>query len=113
MEGDAMRIEDLRPDDEATIHRVAEVLMAGFAEQLAATWPDLERALDEVRQSFGAGRISRVALDDDGAVLGWIGGIAGYDGRVWELHPLVVAPARQGCGVGRELVADFDANGAA
>jgi aminoglycoside 6'-N-acetyltransferase I len=103
-----MRIEDLRPDDEATIRMVAGVLVAGFAAHGATAWPNLERALDEVRQSFGVGRISRVALDDDGAVLGWIGGIAGYRGRVWELHPLVVAPAWQGRGVGQALVADFE-----
>jgi aminoglycoside 6'-N-acetyltransferase I len=103
-----MRIEDLRPDDEATIRIVAGVLVAGFAAHGVAAWPDLERALDEVRQSLGAGRISRVAFDDDAAVLGWIGGIAGYDGRVWELHPLMVDPARQERGIGRALVADFE-----
>ena len=35
---------------------------------------------------------------------GWSGGLAAspeYDGNVWELHPLVVAPALPGPGIGR------------
>ncbi len=99
-----MRIEDLRPDDEAAIRQVAALLVAGFAEHWPNAWPDTESALAEVRESFGEGRISRVALDDDRTMLGWIGGIPTYDGRVWELHPLVVASERQGQGIGRALV---------
>jgi aminoglycoside 6'-N-acetyltransferase I len=56
----------------------------------------------------GPDRICRIALGRDGDVLGWIGGIAEYDGRVWELHPLVVAPMYQGMGIGRALVLDFE-----
>lgn len=103
-----MQIEDLRPSDEGAIRQVAALLMAGFAEQAPDAWPDLQSALAEVRESFGEGRISRVAMEADGTVAGWIGGIATYDGSVWELHPLVVAPERQGRGIGRALVADFE-----
>ena len=31
-----------------------------------------------------------------------------YDGRVWELHPLVVHPEHQRKGIGRALVADLE-----
>ena len=55
------------------------------------------------------GKICRVALDEAGAVLGWVGGIPGYGGNVWELHPLVVRPDRQRQGIGRALVADLEA----
>ncbi len=48
------------------------------------------------------------AFDGAGTVLGWIGGNAQYDGRVWELHPLAVHPAAQGQGIGRALVEDFE-----
>lgn len=54
--------------------------------------------------SFEEGRLSLIARDDDGDVLGWIGGAAQYDGHVWELHPLVVEPTRHGRGIGRALV---------
>jgi len=41
-------------------------------------------------------------------VLGWISGISQYEGRVWELHPLVVHVSHQGQGIGRALVVDFE-----
>jgi aminoglycoside 6'-N-acetyltransferase I len=99
-----MRIEDLRPGDVALIQQVAEMLVEGFAPNWPEYLPDMESALREVRKSFSDDRISLVALDEDGTALGWIGGISGYHGRVWELHPLVVAASHQGEGVGRALV---------
>ena len=102
-----MLIHDLS-DDAATIDAVAALLVAGFAEHWPDAWPDHEAAVDEVRESLEPGRISRVAMDDDGTVLGWIGGIHEY-AYVWELHPLVVRMDRQGQGVGRALVADLEA----
>jgi aminoglycoside 6'-N-acetyltransferase I len=103
-----MRIVDLRPDDGEAIRQTAEVVVAGFREMAPDAWPTIESALAEVHESFGEGRISRVALDGDGEVLGWISGIRQYDGHVWELHPLVVRAERQRRGVGRALVADLE-----
>ncbi len=60
-----------------------------------------------MQESFQEGRISRIAVDSNGAVLGWIGGQHFYS-RVWELHPLVVRVDQQGKGVGRALVADLE-----
>ncbi len=53
-------------------------------------------------------RICRVTVDEKGNLLGLIGGIPGYDGNVWELHPLAVQPSLQGRGIGRALVEDFE-----
>jgi aminoglycoside 6'-N-acetyltransferase I len=103
----AMRIIDLRAEDEATIQQVAALLVAAFAAHWPGSWSNQEEALAEVRKSFGADRISRVALDDDGVAVGWVGGIPAYRGHVWELHPLAVRPDRQGQGIGRALVADL------
>ena len=69
----------------------------------------MDAALAEVHEALAPGRICRVALDEAGAVLGWVGGIRGYGGNVWELHPLVVRPDRQRQGIGRALVADLEA----
>jgi aminoglycoside 6'-N-acetyltransferase I len=103
-----MRIVDLRADDESAIHQVAALLVEGFATNWPEAWPDLESAVEEVRESFEAGRISRVARDEDGTVLGWISGISQYRGHMWELHPLVVRVGQQGQGIGRALVADLE-----
>jgi aminoglycoside 6'-N-acetyltransferase I len=54
-------------------------------------------------------RICRAAVDEEGNLLGIIGGIPGYDGNVWELHPLAVQPSLQGQGIGRALVEDLEA----
>jgi aminoglycoside 6'-N-acetyltransferase I len=101
-------ISDLDPANEETVRQVAELLVEGFKDDWPDAWPDVDAALEEVRESFGEGRISRVALDERGAVLGWIGGIPSYEGKVWELHPLVVRPEVRRRGIGRALVADLE-----
>src|SRR6266567_857540 len=103
-----MHIVDLRSDDELAIREVAALLVESFAANWPEAWPDLETAREEVRESFAAGRISRVARDEGGTVLGWIGGISQYRGHVWELHPLVVRVSQQGQGIGCALVADLE-----
>jgi aminoglycoside 6'-N-acetyltransferase I len=103
-----IRIVDLTPENRETIGQTAQLLVQGFGERSPAAWPDLESALGEVRESLQPDRLSRVAIAKDGTVLGWIGGISEYDGRVWELHPLVVRPDCQRQGIGRALVTDFE-----
>jgi aminoglycoside 6'-N-acetyltransferase I len=103
-----MQIIDLDPADENAIQQIATMLVEGFREHWPDAWPDMESALKEVRESFSPDRISRAAIDEDGTVLGWIGGIEQYDGHVWELHPLIVKPGRQGQGIGRSLVLDLE-----
>jgi aminoglycoside 6'-N-acetyltransferase I len=87
---------------------VATLLVDDFATDFPGSWSDLNSALEEVRASFAARRISRVALDSDGTVLGWIGGINQYRGHVWELHPLVMRVSHQSQGIERALVADLE-----
>lgn len=103
-----MQIVDLQPDDAGMLQQVAALLVEGFREHAPEAWPTLEAALEEVHDALGPGKISRVALDEAGAVCGWIGALSGYAGRVWELHPLVVAPACQRQGIGRALVSDLE-----
>lgn len=102
-------ISDLSVDQPDRVRQTAAILVEGFEEHWPESWPTMESAQAEVRESFGVGRISRVACDSDGEVLGWIGGIPTYEGRVWELHPLVVKPSHQRRGIGRALVADLEA----
>lgn len=100
-----MQIISLHPDDEHAIEQIARLLIEGFS---PPAWMSMEAALKEVRDSFGAGHISRTALDERGDVLGWVGGVSAYDGHVWEMHPLVVSARFRGQGIGRGLVQDFE-----
>jgi aminoglycoside 6'-N-acetyltransferase I len=101
-------IVDLRPDASDVIEQTAALLHAAFRGR-TEDWQDLESARDEVTASLAPDRISRVAIDDDGgSVLGWIGGIRTYGGRVWELHPLVVSRLHRRRGIGRALVHDLE-----
>jgi aminoglycoside 6'-N-acetyltransferase I len=103
-----MRIADLHPEDEKAIRHAAELLVEGFRLNWPDAWPDLDSALKEVNASFGPQRITRVALDEAEEVLGWIGGISHYGGKVWELHPLVVQSDHRGRGIGRALATDLE-----
>ncbi len=98
-----MRIVDLDLTNESAIQQVAAMLVESFATNWPEAWPDMESAQEGVRESFAADRISRIALDQDGTVLGWVGGISQYRGHVWELHPLVVRVSQQRKGIGRVL----------
>jgi aminoglycoside 6'-N-acetyltransferase I len=103
-----MKIVALHPNDRQSIMQVANPLIEGFQLHSPHAWPDKESALSEVQESFAPDRISRIAIADDGTVLGWIGAISAYDGHAWELHPLVVRLDRQDQGIGRALVSDLE-----
>ena len=97
---------DLSTSDSHHIEQTAQLLFDAFRDR-AAAWPDIDSARQEVLESLEPGKISRVAIDGQ-SVLGWIGGQPQYDGLVWELHPLVVAPHVRRRGIGRALVEDLE-----
>jgi aminoglycoside 6'-N-acetyltransferase I len=103
-----MKIITLLPDHDHLIQQAAQLMVDAFQEHWPDAWPTIEEGLREVHEMLEAGRICRVALDEKEKLLGIIGGIPGYDGHVWELHPLAVQPSYQGQGVGRALVEDFE-----
>lgn len=102
-----LTIDDLAATDDARIEDAARLLHAAFSP--LGAWTTLEEAREEVLQSLGSDRISRVAVDANGALVGWIGAIREYDGLVWQLHPIVVGEAWRRQGVGRALVLDLEA----
>lgn len=103
-----MKIISLTSDQTHLIQQAAQILVDAFKVHWTEAWPTLEDGLTEVREMLAVDRILRVALDAEGNLMGWIGGIPQYDGHVWELHPLVVKPELQAKGVGKALVLDFE-----
>lgn len=103
-----MNIISLVPDNDHLIQQAAQLLVNAFCEHWPDAWPTLQEGLKELNEMLESERICRVAVDEKGDLLGIIGGIPGYDGHVWELHPLAVQPSMQGQGIGRALVEDFE-----
>lgn len=103
-----MHIADLTSNNNRAIEQAARLLV----DLLPEGWPNMDEALQEVREALPDERIARIAVegeDEDEQVLGWIGGLKlSYPGDVWEVHPLVVRQDRQKQGVGRALVADLE-----
>lgn len=104
-----IQILDLSADDELKIEQIAQLLVESFRQDWPDAYPNLSVALAQVREFFETDRISRIAIDDRGEVVGWIGGTPQYDGHVWELHPLVVKAECRRQGIGRSLVMDLEA----
>ena len=103
-----MKIITLTKENDRLVQQAAQLLVDAFREHWAEAWPSLENGLQEVREMLEADRICRMAIDNDGNLLGIIGGISQYDGHIWELHPLAVQPNIQGKGIGKTLVEDFE-----
>ena len=103
-----MNIISPTPENEHLIRQAAQLLVDAFREHWPDAWPTFEEGMKEVHEMLEAEHICRFAMDDTENLLGMIGGIPQYDGRVWELHPLAVQPNLQGKGIGRALVEDLE-----
>jgi aminoglycoside 6'-N-acetyltransferase I len=103
-----MNIITLQPENNHLISQAAQLLMDAFHEHWPEAWSTYEEALTEVHEMLEVERICRIAVNEQENLLGIIGGIPGYDGNVWELHPLAVQPAMQAKGIGHALVDDLE-----
>lgn len=104
-DADAMTIIDLAESSEKTREQAATMLVDDFAEPRG--WPDLASAREEVARVISEG-FARGAIDGE-ILVGWIGALPEYHGRVWELHPMVVRREQRRRGIGRVLVAALEA----
>jgi aminoglycoside 6'-N-acetyltransferase I len=102
-----MHIITLLSENEPIVQQAAQLLVDAFREHWPDAWPTVEAGLKEVKEMLETGKICRVAVDGEN-LIGIIGGIPGYDGNVWELHPLAVQPFLQGRGIGQALVEDLE-----
>jgi aminoglycoside 6'-N-acetyltransferase I len=101
------QIVDLTREMADLLEQTAVLLFNAFHNR-TEDWQDLASARQEVMESLASERISRVTVDPSGKVLGWIGAIPMYRGRVWELHPIVVAQSHRRRGIGSALVQDLE-----
>jgi aminoglycoside 6'-N-acetyltransferase I len=100
-----MHIADLREQPETILEQAADLLVSGFDEPRG--WPNMPLARDEVASVLRDG--FALALLEGDVLLGWVGGLPEYAGRVWELHPMVVRREHRRRGFGRRLVTAFEA----
>jgi aminoglycoside 6'-N-acetyltransferase I len=100
-----MKIVDLGTQSDLIREQAAALLVEGFDEPRG--WPTVELAREEVASLLRDG--FALAIVDGSTLLGWIGGLPEYAGRVWELHPMVVRREYRRRGNGRALVEAFEA----
>lgn len=100
----AMNLVDLATESESAREQAASLLVHDFDGPLG--WPNLELARAEVARVIGEG--FALAMIELQTLVGWIGGLPEYDGRVWELHPMVVRSDSRRRGIGRMLVDAFE-----
>jgi aminoglycoside 6'-N-acetyltransferase I len=100
-----MEIVDLGNQSDLVLDQAARLLVEGFDEPRG--WPTIELAAEEVARVVCEG-FARAMIDEE-AMLGWVGGLPEYGGRVWELHPIVVSREHRHRGIGRALVEAFEA----
>jgi aminoglycoside 6'-N-acetyltransferase I len=99
-----MEVVDLATQPLAIRTQAAATLAEAFPDENG--WPTIELGLAEIEWIAKDGFV-RAALEHS-TVAGWVGGLPEYRGRVWELHPIVVAKDRRLQGIGRTLVSAFE-----
>jgi aminoglycoside 6'-N-acetyltransferase I len=101
---ESVEIVDLGVQPETILIAAATLLVDAFAEP--AGWPTVALARTETARVLNEG-FARAVLHDS-SLLGWVGGLPEYSGRVWELHPIVVQKEHRRRGIGRALVKAFE-----
>ncbi len=99
-----IEIIELKSCSPQRLDEVARILHESFKDDWPDAWPTIEAAAAEVTECVSDDRIGYVALGTDGSVVGWVGAIRAYSGRVWELHPLCVEANSRRTGIGRALM---------
>ena len=102
-----MTIRDLDPQDSELREQLAVIALEAGAIHSPHWLPTLGDAREEVDDATAAGQVARVLFDHEGAPIGWASCAHQYD-LVWELHPLLIAPAYHRQGHGKTLARDIE-----
>ncbi|MEO8550474.1 MAG: GNAT family N-acetyltransferase [Kofleriaceae bacterium] len=101
-----MKTVDLSELGPAQVDQLAALTLEAAREHSPTWLPDLERAREVIAEAQG--KFARVLLDDTDAPVAWVAASHAW-GRIWELHPMIVAVAHQRRGHGRRLVQEVEA----
>jgi len=85
--------------NEKQINQSAQML----TDELPLGWAAFGEAIDEIKERL-VPQNTLLAAVENGEVLGWCGILPSYEGKVFELHPLVVVKHMQRKGIGTMLV---------
>ena len=96
-----MTIVDMKQLSEAELRQAAQMLV----DELPQGWETLAEAEEEISDLLAEDAdASLIAAKDNDQVIGWCGILPEYNGKVFELHPLVVRRDYQRRGVGQKLM---------
>ena len=99
-----MEVVDLAAQPHEIRAQAAAILADAFPQDNG--WPTVDLGLTEIDWIAKDGFV-RAAIENS-RVVGWVGGLPEYRGKVWELHPIVVEKTRRLTGIGRALVLAFE-----
>lgn len=102
-----MTLVDLAALSAGARDQLSQLTLASAREHSPGWLPDLDAAREEVSDALAPGKVARVLLDRHGAPLGWVAAAPAW-GRLWDLHPLLVAVGEQRRGHGRCLVREIE-----
>ena len=99
-----MEIVNMQTLNHTQLTQAAQIL----TDELPLGWATLADANAEVNERWNDEPDALfLAAVDDGDVVGWCGILPQYDGKVFELHPLVVRHDQQKKGIGASLVREI------
>lgn len=98
-----MKIVNMNQLSSAQLLEAAHIL----TDSIPYGWPTLQEAQEEIKERLIPENTLLAAIEGQ-EVLGWGGILPGYDGRVFELHPLAVREDWRRKGIGTELVKSLE-----
>ena len=100
-----MKIINMNKLSDCQLQQAAQML----TDELPIGWPTLADAQTEISEclSHEPEGLFLAAVEDD-EVVGWCGILPEYNGKVFELHPLVVRCDRQRKGIGAKLISAIE-----
>jgi aminoglycoside 6'-N-acetyltransferase I len=103
MEDDVV-IRQIPSDSTGYPELLAALLYEAFRPTSPHSWPTMADAMGEVWSRMSDANINLIACQRGNPVCGWISAAPQYEGKVWEVHPLVVHAEFRGMGIGTRLV---------